>query len=137
MDTTPKVKAVNATSKVVTDKDEKVTIFIDKEMTAGGIHVNGKLYVGSVTVSKGQAEDLIRIQEEHWETVKKLKDPSVTVRMKNDFQKERLFLADPAENAGKRNFTRDYGLLGVREWSFCTPAFKEELLDKRKQLYGY
>jgi len=132
------IKAVDSTPEVKPNpKEEMVTIMIDKEMTSGGIRINDKLYVGNVTVSKAQAEDLLRIQDEHWETVKKLKDKNVIVRMKNDFQKERLFLADPNEHARNRNFTRDYGLLGQLEWSYCSPAFKERLLSMRKQLYGY
>ena len=129
---TPEVK----TSKEI-PKDDMIQIFIDKEMTAGGIRINDKLYVGNVTVSKAQAEDLLRIQEEHWETIKKLKDKNVTVRMKNDFQKERLFLADPSEHSRNRNFSRDYGLLTQQEWIYCSPVFKERLLSMRKQLYGY
>jgi len=106
-------------------------------MTDGGIRVNGKLYVGNVKVTKGQAEDLLRIQEEYFETKKKLMDKNISVRMKSDEQKERLFLADPEENEGKRGFSRDYGLLPVQEWNYCKPAFKEYLLRMRKQLYNY
>lgn len=136
------VSAASTDAEVVIDKpkgleEEKVTVQIDREMTDGGIRVNGKLYVGNVRVSKGQAEDLLRIQEEYFETKKKLMDKNVTVRMKSDFQKEVLFLADPKENEGKKNFTRDYGLLGAKEWSYITPVFKEHLLDMRRQMYGY
>jgi hypothetical protein len=118
-------------------KEELVSVLIDKEMTDGGIRINGKLYVGTVKVPQHQAEDLLRIQEEYWETKKKLNDKNVTVRMKNDFQKEKLFLADPKENGNKRGFTRDYGLLGALEWSYCRPEFKEHLLQLRRQLHGY
>jgi hypothetical protein len=118
-------------------KGEKVRILVDKDMTDGGIRVNGKLYVGYVNVSEEQAKDLLRIQEEYFETKKKLLDRTVHVRMKNDFQKEMLFLADPKENEGKRGWTRDYGLLGQIEWSYCSEPFKEHLLTMRKQLFGY
>ena len=135
---TQTIKPVDTTPEVKVTKEEKVNIFIDPEMVGKqGIQINGKMFIGHVSVPKGQADDLLRIQDEYWETIKKMKDPLVSVRMKNDFQKERLFLADPAVFAGKANFTRDYGLLGQREWNFCTDKFKEYLLDVRKSLYGY
>lgn len=132
-----KVKSVDSTSEVSTKKDELISVLIDREMTDGGIRINGKLYVGTVKVTQEQADDLLRIQEEYFETKKKLMDKTVSVRMKSDFQKEKLFLADPKENSGKKGFTRDYGLLGDREWSYCSPKFKEYLLNTRKSLYGY
>ena len=58
---TPTVEAPKA-------KEELTQVFIDREMTDGGIRVNGKLYVGNVKVTQGQAEDLLRIQEEYFET---------------------------------------------------------------------
>lgn len=122
---------------VETQKEELVTIVIDRDITDGGLRTNGKLQAGNIRVTKGEAEDLLRRQEEYGETKKKLLDPNISVRMKNDFQKERLFLADPKYNEGKRGFSRDYGLLGAREWSFCTDTFKEHLLDTRKQMFGY
>jgi len=133
----PVAKEVSITPEVKLEKEELVSILIDREMTDGGIHVNGKLYVGNLRVPQGQAEDLLRIQEEYFETKKKLIDKNVSVRMKSDFQKELLFLADPKENEMKKGFTRDYGLLPAREWSYCKPAFKEHLLQMRKQMYGY
>ena len=134
---TPTVKGVDTDPEVKLSKQELVTVVIDKEMTDGGIHVNGKLYVGSVKVSQEQADDLMRIQAEYFETKKKLLDKNAHVRMKSDFQKERLFLADPKENSWKKEFTRDYGLLGQLEWSYCTPGFKEHLLAQRKMMFGY
>jgi len=134
---TKNIKEVDVTPEVKLEKEEMVSVLIDREMTDGGIRINGKLYVGKVKVPEGQAKDLLRIQDEYFETKKKLIDKTISVRMKSDFQKEKLFLADPKENARKSNFTRDYGLLGEREWSFCTEAFKTHLLDMRKQLYGY
>ena len=131
------VKEVSTQPEVKLAKDEMVMIHIDREMTDGGIRVNEKLYVGNVKVTKDQAEDLLRIQEEYFETKKKLMDKNQVVRMKNDNQKETLFLADPKENEGKKGFTRDYGLLGAYEWSLCKPAFKEHLLALRKSFYGY
>ena len=133
----PTVKETSAAPEVSMEKKNLVEIIIDREMTDGGIRVNGKLYVGKVKVSEQQAVDLQRIQEEYYETKKKLLDKSVSVRMKSDFQKERLFLADPKENEMKKNFTRDYGLLGAREWNLCNDTFKAYLLEQRKQLYGY
>ena len=130
-------KTTTIKSVEVTPKEDMVDIVIDPDMTDGGIRVNGKLYVGRVKVSQVQATDLLRIQEEYYETKKKLMDKSVSVRMKSDFQKEALFLADPKINEGKKGFTRDYGLLGAREWGFCNDKFKEELLEKRKALFGY
>ena len=119
-------------------KDELENIFIDPEMVGkGGIRINGNIYVGHIKVPKKQAEDLLRIQEEYWETVKKLTDKNITVRMKNDLQKESLFLADPNENVNKKGYTRDYGLLPQREWLFCKPEFQQHLLNLRKQLYGF
>ena len=131
------VKEVSTESSVKLAKEELVTVLIDKDMTDGGIRVNGKLYVGPVKVTQEQADDLLRIQEEYFENKKKLMDKTVSVRMKSDFQKERLFLADPKENEGRKGFTRDYGLLGSREWGFCSEAFKKHLLEQRKALYGY
>lgn len=126
---TPTVKATSA--------EPLVSVSIDRQMTDGGIRINGKLYVGTVKVPQGMADDLLRIQEEYFETKKKLLDKNVRVRMKSDFQKEALFLADPAVNEGKKNFTRDYGLLGREEWEYCHPVFKEHLLEQRRALYGY
>jgi hypothetical protein len=131
------IKEVNTSPEVKLEKEKMVSFLIDREMTDGGIRINGKLYVGTVKVSEAQAEDLLRIQEEYFETKKKLMDKNVSVRMKSDFQKERLFLADPKESEGRRNFTRDYGLLGAKEWSYCAPKFKEHLLEQRRALYGY
>lgn len=119
------------------DPSEKVIFVVDRDMTDGGIRINGKRYVGEVTVTRDMMTDLKRIQEEYFETKKKLFDPSVKVRMKSDFQKEMLFLADPKENESKKGFTRDYGLLGATEWSYCSQKLKEHLLAMRKQLYGY
>lgn len=139
--TTP--KAVNPISEtpaspIKSEKEELVSIFIDPEMVGrSGIRINDKLYIGHVKVPIGLSVDLLRIQEEYWETVKKMKDPNVVVRMKNDFQKERLFLADPNENAGKKGYTRDYGLLPQREFLLCSPTFQEHLLAYRKQLYNF
>lgn len=117
---------------------EMMTIKIDPEMVSmQGIMVNGERYIGTITVPKHQALDLLRIQDEYFETRKKLLDPNVRVRMKNDYQKEALFLADPKENSGKKGFTRDYGLLPEVEWGYCTDAFKEQLLAKRKAMYNY
>lgn len=135
---TTKVKAVKAESPVPATVEHLENIFIDPEMVGKtGIRINGKMYIGHLKVSMELAGELLRIQEEYWETVKKMKDPSVVVRMKNDFQKETLFLADPNENAGRKGFTRDYGLLPQREFLLCSPAFQEHLLVYRKQLYGY
>ena len=138
MDTQATVEKVDISPKVKLEKDKMVTIFIDPEMvTMQGIRINGKKYINECTVTEGLAKDLLRIQAEYWETRKKLTDKNVSVRMKNDFQKEALFLADPKENAGKKNFTRDYGLLGEREWNLCSDKFKEYLLEQRKQHFGY
>lgn len=131
------VKEVSSESPVKLAKEELVTVLIDKDMTDGGIRVNGKVYVGPVKVTQEQADDLLRIQEEYFETKKKLMDKTVSVRMKSDFQKEALFLADPKVNEGKKNFTRDYGLLGAKEWSYCSEPFKKQLLESRKALFGY
>ena len=127
---TPTVEAPKA-------KEELTQVFIDREMTDGGIRVNGKLYVGNVKVTQGQAEDLLRIQEEYFETKKKLMDANISVRMKSDYQKEALFLADPKQNENKKGYTRDYGLLTRKEWEYCHPDFKEYLLAQRKALYGF
>jgi hypothetical protein len=132
---------LNPEAKVLTDVKpnnmDLVSVHIDRQMTDGGIRINGKLYVGNVKVSEEQAEDLLRIQEEYFETKKKLIEPNISVRMKSDFQKEALFLADPKQNEGKKGFTRDYGLLSRTEWEYCKPAFKEHLLEQRRQMFGY
>ena len=133
----PKIKEVSPEPEVILEKKDLVTVLIDREMTDGGIRINGKLYVGPVKVTQDQADDLLRIQDEYFETKKKMMDKNVQVRMKSDFQKEKLFLADPKENESKKGFTRDYGLLGAKEWSYCTEKFKEHLLEMRKALYGY
>jgi len=137
MSKTQTVKEVSTSPEVVLEKKELVSVFIDRDMTDGGIRVNGKLFVGNIKVTQDQADDLLRIQEEYFETKKKLLDKNVSVRMKSDFQKEKLFLADPKDYESKKGWTRDYGMLGAREWSFCTPQFKEYLLAQRKGLYGY
>jgi hypothetical protein len=134
----PIVEKVDISPKVKLEKEKMVTIFIDPEMvTMQGIRINGKKYINEVTVPEGMAKDLMRIQAEFWETRKKLTDKNVSVRMKNDFQKEALFLADPKENAGKKSWSRDYGLLGEREWNLCSDSYKEYLLAQRKQHFGY
>lgn len=134
----PTVDAVDPSPKVRAEKEEMVTIFVDPEMvTMQGIRINGKKYIGKVTVPKDQADDILRIQEEYWETRKKLMDKNVSIRMKSDFQKEALFLADPRDNEGKKSFSRDYGLLGAREWSLCSEQFKKYLLEQRKNHFGY
>lgn len=139
--TEPKV-AIDApkdleTPPTVQKPKDLVEVMIDKDMTDGGIRVNGKLYVGRVKVTQDQADDLMRMQEEYFETKKKLFDPTVSVRMKSDLQKEALFLADPKVHENKKSFTRDYGLLGAQEWGYCSPLFKEHLLEMRRQMYGY
>lgn len=131
------IKPVDPTPEVKISKEDLVIVNIDRQMTDGGIRVNGKLYVGNVKVTKEEAEDLLRIQEEYFETKKKLLDKNISVRMKSDEQKEKLFLADPSQNEGKRGFSRDYGLLPQQEWNYCKPEFKKYLLMRRKQLYGY
>lgn len=135
------IKPVDTAPEVILEnpavKQELVTFVVDKDMTDGGIRVNGKLYVGPVKVTQEQADDLARIQEEYFETKKKLMDPTISVRMKSDFQKEALFLADPKINEGKKGFTRDYGLLGLKEWTMLNDTFKQHLLEQRKALYGY
>lgn len=138
MEKTKEPKAVSTEPVVNLEKEELVSIFIDPEMVGKtGIRINGKLYIGHIKVPKNEADNLLKIQTEYWETVKKLTDKNVSVRMKNDFQKERLFLADPRENAGRTGFTRDYGLLGETEWSYCSEELKKHLLEERKQLYNY
>ena len=139
VDVTPEIKTEKPVSQDSLTEDQKkiVTIIIDRRRTSGGLRVNGKLYVGEVTVPKHQADDLLRMQEEYDETMQKIVDPTVSVRMKNDLQKEALFLADPKVHGTKPNFTRDYGLLPLQEWEYCTPEFQKQLLDLRKQLYGY
>ena len=51
------IKPVDPTPEVKLSKEEMVIVSIDRQMTDGGIRVNGKLYVGNVKVTKGQAED--------------------------------------------------------------------------------
>jgi hypothetical protein len=134
---TPTIKETSSEPEVKMTKEPMMTIKIDKDMTDGGIRINGKLYVGNQTLPQGQAEDLLRIQEEYYETKKKLLDKNISVRMKSDFQKEALFLADPVQNSRKSNYTRDYGLLPIKEWTYCTKEFQTHLLQLRMDLYGY
>lgn len=137
---TPKPEPVSPAPEVKVEKtapEEMVDVMVDREMTDGGITINGKRYVGKVKVTAGMADDLMRIQEEYFETKKKMFDPSVSVRMKNDLQKEALFLADPKVNAGKKNYTQMYGLLPIQEWNYCSPTFKAHLIEQRQALYGY
>lgn len=131
------VKPVSSEKAPEVVAEQKVAVFIDPEMTDGGLSVNGKLYVGRMQVPESMVDDLLRMQEEYFETKKKLIDPQVSVRMKNDYQKEALFLADPKVNENKKGFTRDYGLLGAKEWGYCHPTFKAYLLEQRMQRYGY
>lgn len=131
-------KVVTTTPEVTLEKKpELILVHIDREMTDGGLRTNGKLYVGDVRVTPEMAKDLLRRQEEYFETKRKLMDKNVSVRMKSDFQKEAMFLADPSVHGMKKNFSRDFGLLPPQEWAYCTEAFKKDLLEKRKALYGY
>lgn len=136
----PVIRETNTAPEVTLERkdiEEMVTIIIDREMTDGGLITNGKLMVGEMTLPRHVAEDLQRRQEEYFETKKKLTNKDVTVRMKSDAQKESLFLADPEINQNKATFNRDYGLLGAKEWSYCSETFKQHLLEQRKQMYGY
>lgn len=141
MPKSPKASAVSTDPEVKLEKkvpeEELVSVHVDRDMTDGGIRINGKLFVGTVKVPAGQATDLMRIQEEYFETKKKLFDPSVRVRMKNDDQKRALFLADPKFNESKKTFSRDFGLLPREEWNYCSDVFKEQLLSERMQMFGY
>ena len=115
-----------------------VTVNVDRKMTGGtGIIINGTKYLGKVTVREDLGDELMRIQEEHYETIQKLNDKTVSVRMKNDFQKESMFLAHDEDSMKKKGWSRDYGLLPIIEWNYCSPKFKEVLLQKRKEQYGY
>ena len=134
----PTVKPVDPSPVVkVAPVKEMVTIVIDREMTDGGIMVNGKRIVGTVKVTPEEAKDYLRIQEEYAETKKKLMDKNATVRMKNDFQKEALFLAHEPEHQMKKGWSRDYGLLPQKEWLLCSDELKARLLETRKQMFGY
>ncbi len=135
----PTVKAVNPDSEVKVSevKPELVTIVIDREMTDGGLIINGKRKVGTIQVTPEEAKDYLRIQEEYNETKKKLMDKNATVRMKNDFQKEALFLAHESEHQSKKGWSRDYGLLPQKEWLLCSDELKDHLLKTRRQIFGY
>ena len=137
MENETKTETVSTPAPIVKDETNLVIVNIDKEMTNGGIRINEVLYLGNCKVTKDVAKELLRIQDEFFETKKKLMQPEIQVRMKNDFQKETLFLADPKQNSRNPNFTRDYGLLGQVEWNYCSEPFKKKLLALRKSFYGY
>lgn len=120
-------------------KVDMVEVFIDPESTGGGIWVNEKLFVGMVKVPRDQAQDLLRIQSEYSETVKKLNNPSVFVRTKSDLTKANRFLANPQDHPQLANTDafRKYGLLDPRDWGYMTKEGQQRLLDRRKSLYGY
>lgn len=117
-------------------REKMLTIIIDHDETDGGVMVNGKLYVGEVTVPEEQAKDLLRIIREYKETKTRMNDAKAFVRQKNDFVNERLYLADPRENRGKKGWTDEFGLLDPRQWEFISEQFKEELKSKRKAMFG-
>ena len=115
---------------------EIVKVYVDPELTGGaGINVNGKIFVGWVEVSKHQADDLMRIQREYQETVKRMHDPSSKITMKNSDQVERLYCANPKDYANNPAFSKEFGLLDPWQWERLPEPFKQYLKDMKKALY--
>lgn len=129
----------NVSANAPAENVKLVTIVIDPEMTDGGIRVNGKRYVGKVEVSQDQADDLLRIQEEYYETKKKLNNPRQFVRTKSDIVKFKRFCVDPAEHEALRHNPtfQKYGLLDPRDYEYLTPTAKEYFKRERFALYAY
>jgi len=115
-----------------------VKILIDPTITDGGLRTNDKLYVGWVTVPQNIADDLQRRQDECQEVKNFLQNPGrAKMRIKNFYVMEKQFLADPAENFGKKGFTKEYGLLDPWQWQFIPKEVQEELKRTRNSIYGY
>ena len=133
-------KETSIEKEVKTPKEEEmVTIVIDPEMTDGGIRINGKRYVGKVTVTVNQAEDLQRIQMEYYETKKRLTNPDSFIGTKSDIVKFNRYCADPEQN--KAIFHTDsfqkYGKLDPRDWERLSPGAREMFKAERMALHGY
>lgn len=114
-----------------------VTVIIDPKRTRGGIRVNGKLYVGKVTVSSEQADDLLRIQEEFSATIDKLTEPSTKLRNQNIGTTKKMYMADPTVYGTHPQFSNVYGMLDPFQWQFISDVDKEEWREERLGVYGY
>lgn len=132
-------KETSIEKEVKAPTEKMVTIVIDPEMTDGGIRINFKRYVGTVTVTENMATDLLRIQSEYFETKKRLTNPESFIRTKSDFVKFNRFCADP--DANKAVFRSDqfqkYGNLDPRDWDYLSPDAKELFKKERMALYNY
>jgi hypothetical protein len=115
---------------------KKIRIYIDPKLTDGGFTTNGRRLVGYIEVDEEEAEDLKRRLEEYAEVKERLHNPSAKVTIKNSFVIEQLYLADPATNRNKPNWTDEYGLLDPWQWNKLPKEFQEELKARRYALYG-
>ena len=115
---------------------KKIRIYIDPKLTDGGFTTNGRRLVGYIEVDEEEAEDLKRRLEEYAEVKERLHNPSAKVTIKNSFVIEQLYLADPATNRNKPNWTDEYGLLDPWQWNKLPKEFQEELRERRYALYG-
>lgn len=116
-------------------KKDLVKMYVDPTLTQGGLRTNDKLYVGWVEVPKHIADDLQRRLDEQNEVAKRLQNPSQPIRSKNHFNLEKLYLADPAQNSMKKNWTNEFGLMPPFEWQYLSDEFKAYLKSMRKALY--
>lgn len=123
-------------SKNAEKETKKIRIYIDPKLTDGGFTTNGRKLVGYIEVDETEAEDLKRRLEEYAEVKERLHNPAAKVTIKNSFVVEQLYLADPATNRNKPNWTDEYGLLDPWQWSKLSKEFQEELKARRYALYG-
>ena len=114
-----------------------VTIIIDPKRTNGGVRVNGKRYVGKVSVTSDQAEDLLRIQEEYAASVDKLTNPSTKLRNQSLETSRKAFFADPIQFGSHPRFSKVYGMLDTFQWDFVPEADRLEWQQERMGLYNY
>ena len=116
--------------------EEMMTVVVDFKETRGGVTINGKRYIGEVTVEKEIARSLLDIMAMFRETQKKLTDPSEKIRMKNGFAIEALYLADPLQNVGNPMYHRDFGLLDPWQWQFVSVPEKARLKALKVAMFG-
>ena len=134
--TTKNISESKNAEKEISKETKKIRIYIDPKLTDGGFSTNGRRLVGYVEVDEEEAEDLKRRLEEYAEVKERLHNPSAKITIKNSFAIEQLYLADPATNRNKPNWTDEYGLLDPWQWHKLPKEFQEELKARRYALYG-
>lgn len=116
---------------------DMITIFVDRKETMGGISINGKRYIGEITVPRPLGREIMRIAAEFKETRNKLNDPSQKIRHKNSQVIENLYLANPEDHAGNPNFSREFGLLDPWQWQFIIEPERKRLKELKRSYYDY